>query len=339
MNALNETKLQSETNHIIDLTDQEIEIMTNLALQITADPTDEPELFCRQSKECSENIPQCIKKILTDFGNFGNDKGFLLIRNMSSLVNFNGKTPPDNNNRMGEKTLISRIQSIFINFIAEMIAYEAEGYGRLFQDVVPMKSMETAQTSVGSNIELEIHTEQAFSNLRPDILSLSGLRGNPDALTYILSIKSILNNLNDVEILELYKPQWKIGVDLSFKLNNQDFIKGDIRGPIPILNGSYIDPILIFDQDLMTGINDEANKLKQKIIDIYYKERNQHNLKPGEIIFIDNLRAVHGRSRFLPRYDGYDRFLIRCFAVFDYEKSSYARNNLNNTRMISAIYS
>jgi len=325
--------------HIVELTDQEIEIMTNLALQITADPTDDPELFCSQSKEYSGNVPQRIKNILTDFGNFGNDKGFLLIKKFDFSHDTIGKTPEGNNNRVGEKTLLARVQSIFINVIAEMIAYEAEGYGRLFQDVVPIKSMETAQTSVGSNTELEIHTEQAFSKLRPDILSLSGLRGNPDAITYILSIKSILNNLTDVEIVELYKPQWKIGVDLSFKLNNQEFIEGDMRGPIPILNGSYIDPNLIFDQDLMRGINYEANKLKQKIIDIYYKERNQHNLKPGDIILIDNLRAVHGRSPFLPRYDGYDRFLIRCFAVFDYEKSNYARDNLKNTRMISAIYS
>ena len=154
--------------HIIELTDQEIEIMTNLALQITADPTDDPELFCSQSKECSGNVPQRIKNILTDFGNFGNDKGFLLIKKFDFSHDTIGKTPEWNNNRVGEKTLLARVQSIFINVIAEMIAYEAEGYGRLFQDVVPIKSMETAQTSLGSNTELEIHTEQAFSKLRPD---------------------------------------------------------------------------------------------------------------------------------------------------------------------------
>ena len=330
--------------HIIELTDQEIEIMTNLALQITADPTDDPELFCSQSKEYSGIVPQRIKNILTDFGNFGNDKGFLLIKKFDFSDDTIGKTPEGNNNRMGEKTLISRIQSIFINFIAEMIAYEAEGYGRLFQDVVPMKSMETAQTSVGSNIELEIHTEQAFSKLRPDILSLSCLRGDLEAQTHILPVHLIMENLTDNEILTLYKPLWKIGVDLSFKLNNQMnvkpyFIEGELRGPIPILQGSYIDPILIFDQDLMFGVDDEANRLKDKIVNIYHEHKYEHNLKPGEIILVDNLRAVHGRSRFLPRYDGYDRFLIRCFAVFDYEKSNYARDNVNNTRMISAIYS
>jgi L-asparagine oxygenase len=77
--------------------------------------------------------------------------------------------------------------------------------------------------------------------------------------------------------------------------------------------------------------------LIKKIIDIYYKHRNQHNLQTGEIILIDNMRAVHGRSPFYPKYDGDDRFLIRCFAVYDYEFSRYARDN--NGRMVSAIYS
>jgi L-asparagine oxygenase len=331
--------LNCDFNNVIEITNDEIEILTNLASKITADPTDEPELFCKQSKECSENVPQRIKTRLQEFELYGNEKGFLLFKIIELPDSSIQKTPEGNNNRIGKKTLFARIQSILINVIAEMLSYEAEGYGRLFQDVIPMKSMETEQSSMGSNTELEIHTEQAFSKLRPDILSLACLRGDPEALTYILPIQKLLDNLTDNEILQLYKPLWNIGVDLSFKLNNKEFIEGDIRGPISILNGSYIDPILVFDQDLMIGITDEATEIKEKIIKIYYEHRNKHNLVPGEIILIDNLRSVHGRSRFLPRYDGYDRFLIRCFAVFNYDKSSYARDNINNTRMVSAIYS
>jgi L-asparagine oxygenase len=132
-------------------------------------------------------------------------------------------------------------------------------------------------------------------------------------------------------------PLWKTGVDLSFKLNGNDFIEGDIRGPFPIISGETNDPMLIFDQDLMFGITEEANNLIKKIIDIYYKYRNQHNLQTGEIILIDNMRAVHGRSQFCPKYDGNDRFLVRCFAVYDYNYSNYARKN--NCRMVSSIYS
>jgi L-asparagine oxygenase len=137
----------------------------------------------------------------------------------------------------------------------------------------------------------------------------------------------------------LYEPLWKTGVDLSFKLNGYDFIDGDSRGPLAILNGhpDVLDPFLIFDQDLMEGITEEAQQMIPKIVEIYYKHRIAHKLQPGEIIFIDNNRAVHGRSPFFPKYDGFDRFLVRCFVTYDLEKSNYARSN--GGRMITAIYS
>lgn len=336
--------------YIIELTNEENNVLVDLAFQIYDSPSKNPELFCRQSKECSKNVPQRIKAALLDFAKKGTETGFLLIKNISFDNIAPGlpypmsmslpKTPDNNNSKIGETTLVAYIQSILLNVVAEMISYEAEGYGRLFQDVVPVKKMENEQTSVGSNTELEIHTEQAFSKLRPDILSLACIRGDPLAQTYVLPVKYILENINDNEREMLRLPLWKTGVDLSFKLNGNDFIQGDIRGPFPIISGDDVDPKLLFDQDLMFGVNEYADNLIKKIIEIYYKHRIQHNLQSGEIILIDNNRAVHGRSPFYPKYDGDDRFLIRCFAVYDYEFSSYARRDGDSeSRMVSAIYS
>ena len=171
--------------------------------------------------------------------------------------------------------------------------------------------------------------------MRPDILSLACLRGDEKAYTYILPVGRILENCSSREIQMLREPLWMIGVDLSFKLHGQSFIDGDVRGPIAILSGPEHDPELIFDQDLMKGITSEAENLVKKIVEIYYHHRIAHCLQPGEIIFVDNRRAVHGRSSFSPKYDGYDRFLVRCFATLDYEKSAHARIG----RTVAAMYS
>jgi len=320
----------------INVDKEEITILQNLVNQITASPSNEPELFCRQSKLQSENVPERIKNGLINFAKYGSKNGFLYI-NTGLLCN-ESKTPLGNNEKIGETTILAKIQSILIHTISEMIAYEAEGYGRLFQDIIPIQSMATKQTSVSSNIELEIHTEQAFSKLKPDILSLCCIRGDPNALTYILPVQFILDNLSHDEIALLREPLWLTGVDLSFKINGNEFIDGDIRGPMPILRGDLeTDPILVFDQDLMKGTTAESNNMIKKIVDIYYKYRMKHNMQPGDIIFIDNRRAVHGRSPFSPKYDGYDRFLVRAFSTYNYEYSEYARSN--NGRVISAIYS
>jgi L-asparagine oxygenase len=260
---------------------------------------------------------------------------------------------------------------MLLHIAGEMIAYEGEGYGRIFQDIVPMRNMANNQTSLGSNIELEIHTEQAFSDLRPDILSLACLRGDKEAFTHILPVSRILENVSpttfNVENTEsavafplkkrrrvvdlnvergkeeslLYEPLWKTSVDLSFQLQTQEFEKGLIRGPFAILERKGESPSdihLLFDQDLMIGETEEANTLVSKIVDIYYHHRILHNLKSGEILLIDNRRAIHGRSAFHPRYNGYDRFLIRGFATLDFKKSEYARDSKNN-RVILSYYS
>jgi L-asparagine oxygenase len=325
---------------IIDLNNDEIQKLLTLASKITANPCLETDLFCFQAKEHSRNIPERLKDLLVQFSKKGSKTGFLLIR---TIPFDNNSIPPTPNlvdpiNKIGENTILARIQSLFISFIANLISYEAESNGRLFQDIFPVKGMEKQQTSVGSSTELEIHTEQAFSKLKPDILCLACIRSNPEAKTHILPVSSIIQNMDSHEQQLLRLPLWKTGVDLSFKLNNIEFIHGDIRGPMPILSGQLDDPILTFDQDLMFGIKNEFNTFIDKIVDIYYQKRISHVLLPGEIVLIDNLRAVHGRSPFTTKYDGNDRFIIRCFGIYNFESTRMARLN-NNNRMISAIFS
>jgi L-asparagine oxygenase len=318
---------------ILNLNEEEIEQMIFLSNQFTENenPSKYPESFCQKSRECSLKIPE---RILNHFSQIY-ENGYILFRGIP--IEYLGETPKKNTEHLGEKNRLAKIQGILLHVLGEMIAYEAEGDGHLFQDVVPVKKMESLQTSVGSNIELEIHTEQAFSELRPDFLSLACIRGDPEAFTYILPVSRIVENDKDSENSILWQPLWKTGVDLSFKLKGQEFLKGDIRGPLAILNGSFENPELIFDEDLMTGITGEAHAKISEIVNIYYKYRIAYCLQPGEILLIDNRKVVHGRSPFSPNYNGKDRFLVRAFGftIKKYSKSKYARKD----RMILAKYS
>jgi len=307
------------------------------------DPIESPELFCKEVKRLSlYKIPPRIQDIFTDFSRNGNKDGVLLVRGLPILYKDEDYssfyTPPINTESVGSTTLLARLQAVLMSLLGEMISYEAEGGGRLFQDLVPVKNMETKQTSYSSNIELEIHTEQAFSELRPDILSLACVRGDEKAMTYILPVERILENLHSNEDrLLLLQPMWEMGVDLSFQVNGHVFLQGMVRGPVPMIRhlDTFPRPLLTFDQDLMKGTTTESQKIIPKIVDIYHQHRTTYCLKSGDILFLDNRCAVHGRSSFQPIYDGLDRFLIRCFATTDYEKSRHAREG----RMVRAIYS
>jgi L-asparagine oxygenase len=283
-------------------------------------PSDQPELYCLMAKAMSYELPEHVSVALEQFAcqgmTDGAQDGFLLFRTRS--VEEVPPTPEDNKQRLGERTRLAWIQSVLASAMGDLVAYEAEGGGGLFQDIVPNYRQRHQQTSLGS-AELEIHTEQAFSPLRPDILSLACLRGDPAAWTYVLPVSTILEHTTAEEQALLRQPLWTIGVDLSFDMGSVR------RGPIPVLSGPEDDPQLVFDQDLMKGLTEEAEALRRKIVAIYYAHRSALSMQPGDILFVDNRRAVHGRSSYRPRYDGEDRFLVRCFITLDYEASHAAR--------------
>lgn len=316
------------------LTPQETSTLAHLASHtyVSASPSSDPERFITQINSVKDTIPQRLIDVLKFFVLHGSPTGFLVISGLPVVDDeILPKTPIANNKHIGETTMLARIQALFNQVMGDMVAYEAEGFGMLFQDMVPNIELSKTQTSLGSDVELEIHTEQAFSKLRPDVLSLACLRGDSGAQTYILHVQQILDHLSLEKQRQLREPLWRIGVDASFQAGGHIFLDGIMRGPIPILTGPDNDPTLVFDQDLMVGITDEAEKIRKEIVDIYHCRRHAHTLSPGEIVLVDNHRAVHGRSSFHPKFDGSDRFIIRSFVS--------AKKCLPGQRLVLAKYS
>jgi L-asparagine oxygenase len=306
-----------------------------LAGELSVSPSDAPELYCRQARRAARRMPDRLCELLADFAGKGTDSGTMLLDGLP--VEDPPPTPPDNRSHLGEHTALARVQAIVNHGCGEMLAYEAEGRGRLYQDMVPNRALAQSQTSLGSRVELELHTEQAFSTLKPDVLSLACLRGHPDARTYVLPAHALLAQLNPFERKLLRQPLWMTGVDGSFRHEGHEFIEGDERGPLPIVAGAPDDPTIVFDQDLMRGLTDEAQSMIARITEIYHDHRRSHTLTPGQILLVDNVRAVHGRSPFTPSFDGSDRFIVRSFAVRDLVRTRYARPG--NGRIVAAEYS
>ena len=272
------------------------------------------EIFLKEAKEAAHELPESLKEILYEFKH--SEYAALLLKNL--YIDRGIETPSSNMHHIGETTLLGKVQAIINCYIGEMVSYEAEGDGRLFQDMVPNETMQDSQTSLSSKAELELHTEQAFSELRPDYLSLACLKGASDAKTYLLDIYDLMDSLDIEDICLLKQSLWNIGVDLSFKMNG---CSDHIRGPIPIISVLDQSLQLNFDQDLMIGLNEEAKLLTEKIIQIYYERRKHIVLKPGNLLIINNHKAVHGRSIFTPNFDGNDRFIIRSFIMKNLDKT------------------
>lgn len=320
---------------VVSLTGGEQVRLLALARELTVSPSDSPELFCRQAHRAARQLPDRLVELLADFAYRGSDTGTLLLDRVP--VSEPPPTPPDNRSHLAETTPLARVQAIVNHSCGQMVAYEAEGHGRLYQDMVPNRAMALSQTSLGSGVELELHTEQAFSKLRPDILSLACLRGHPDAKTYVLPAHVLLEHMTPFERKLLRRELWRTGVDGSFKLGGHEFIEGEERGPLAIVGGAHDDPTVVFDQDLMTGVTEEAQAMVGRVVEVYRAHRFSVTIEPGQILLVDNVRAVHGRSPFTPNFDGSDRFISRSFAIRDLVRTRYARPA--NSRTVAAEYS
>jgi len=279
-------------------------------------------------------VPVEVRDAILNFSNVGSDTGILVIRGLivdDDLVD----TPLDNKLGLGAKTTFAKQQAVLAQLLGTMIAYEAEGNGHLIQDMVPNPKLATTQQSQGSRVELEAHTEQCFSDFKPDYVILGALRGDPEAYTYAFSGRKIAELFSPEEVAKLRQPLWATTIDESF----QPFIPDPdaIRGPFPILSGPDDDPYVLVDQDLMHGITADAQKLLEKVVQVYIENRDAHNLQPGDLLMLDNLRAMHGRSPYTPRFDGKDRFIARGFVVRD--RRRLWPQLLQDRRTVAAVYS
>jgi L-asparagine oxygenase len=299
-------------NNIFVLSDQEKKEIDELQKSlIQYDPFKDMISFLSMASLLSKQLPESLKTHLHKLRNGTLKNDILVIKNLPLPDAI--ATPRNNKSSIGETTNIARCQAIINQYLGEMVAYEAEGNGHLFQDMVPNESLKNTQTSLGSSTELELHTEQAFSKLKPDYLSLACIKGDSTAKTYYYHVNNILNNISFDSLMLLGEDLWTIGVDLSFTMNG---CKEKRRGPLPI----YKNGNLIFDQDLMEGIDEESESIKQEIIGLYIKHRNHIVLEEGNLLIMNNNKLVHGRSSFFPNFNEHDRFVIRTFIQNDLGK-------------------
>lgn len=319
---------------LFELTPEQSAQIKQVAEAITADPITDPDGFSRQALAASFDLPAELRDAMLNFNDIGSDSGVFVVRGLyvdEDLVD----TPTDNTQALGAHTFFAKQMGAISHLAGTMVAYEAEGNGNLIQDMVPNPKLAMTQQSQGSKVELEAHTEQCFSEYKPDYVVLGCLRGDADAYTFAYSARKFVEHFTAEELEKLREPRWMTQIDDSFKPFVPD--PNAIRGPYPILTGPENDPYILIDQDLMHGITRESQELLDKVVQTYIANRDGVALQAGDLLLLDNPRAMHGRSLFSPRFDGKDRFIARGFVVRDRRRLWPVM--LDDRRTVAAQYS
>ncbi len=268
------------------------------------------EEFIHVCEETACSLPINVRMKIIEFLKFGNQEGYLLINNLKLDPEL-PHTPISKNEMPNKKTFYSECWlTIFANLLGEPFSYKQEGNGLLFHNICPSKSNQNLQSSLSSDVLLDLHTEVAFSPFIMDFVLLYCLREdrNHYGKTLLVSIRDIYKHLSSEAIDELKKRNFKAGIDFSFGSKNPKKYY-----LVSVLYGDKEDPFLVYDRDLFKGQTESAQKALVELENVIMKHIKGISLKPGDLLIIDNRRVVHGRTSFTAYYDGYDRWLQRLF--------------------------
>ncbi|MFE9097042.1 DUF4350 domain-containing protein [Streptomyces sp. NPDC007264] len=283
---------------------------------VLPDPYRDQAAFLVEAELRFDEMPRVIREAVTTFRHRSNDYEGLLVRGLPVDADLPA-TPADPGRQVDKSTWLSELWLAgFASALGFPLAYLQEKHGLLFQNVAPTPHNAANLSSESSAILLDFHTETAFHPHMPDFLMLHCLRNDHEgvAKTIMASVRMALPHLSLADRCELFVPQFRTGVDFSFGSANG--VQGN--GPtLPVLYGNPYDPYMTFDLDLMVGDTPHAQQALEALRGAVNKVRRWVRLSPGDLLIVNNRRAVHARSEFPARFDGRDRWLQRVCLVSD----------------------
>jgi L-asparagine oxygenase len=281
------------------------------------------ESLVQNAGYATRTLPAALYDALSDFSVDAGVTGALLIRGVG-IGELPATPPTPGAAAHSGKDLISEFNLLTVaRALGQPVGYLPEHGGDIVQNIVPVQASANRQVSTSSKVQLMFHTEAAFHPHRPRYLLLLCLRGDASASTTLSSIREVAPLLDPAVVDVLFQPRFRTAPDESYlRMPNAD---RQLSAAMPVLGGSGQAPTLVFDADLMVGIDDEAADALKVLSAAVAAHHTGVVLEPGDLLIIDNTVAVHGRSPFTPRFDGTDRWLQRTFVVSDLAPSAADR--------------
>jgi len=277
------------------------------------------EAFVRAAGHAARLIPAAIHDALVDFVDAPPQTGAIVLRGLPV-----GELPltPASPTATTIKDLVSEFTLLTVaRRLGQPVGYLPEHGGDLIQNLVPTQANADRQVSTSSKVQLMFHTEAAFHPHRPRFLLLLCLRGDDRAVTTLSSIFEVLPLLPTDVVDTLFQSRFRTAVDESY-LHGRSNVLGP---PIAVLSGDRQRPTMVFDADLMVGTDERADDALRALSVAVESHHTGLALQAGDLLVVDNNVAVHGRSPYSPRFDGYDRWIQRSMAVTDLSASAGER--------------
>jgi hypothetical protein len=305
--------------HRLALTEEELGVIRLLVREVVSRHSSvEGADFLDNNRTYAQELPRPLRSFLNAF-RLREPSGVCLISGFPVNDAKVGKTPP--HWRKESDSFSTLEEEVFLNLcgalLGDAIAWSHQRDGLICQDLVPIEGHANKMIGSGSELELVWHTEDARYSYRGDYIGLMCIR-NPEAVptTYAL-IDEVQLDPDQVDVL--FEPSFLFRPDPSHPSDNE----GEKAS---VLFGDPRSPYVRFDPYCMDRPETEVAR---SAMDYLARAIDQNltgvALLPGECLFIDNYKAVHGRSSFKAKFDGTDRWLKRITLARDLRKSRAVR--------------
>jgi|GEM_PF-5026666 hypothetical protein len=178
-----------------------------------------------------------------------------------------------------------------------------ERHGDVFPQIITLKGHEEESSSRGLNFPW--HTEHIHLERTIDSIDLLCVKGDPNAVTEVLSVEGLIQGLPDWVVKGMQQPIFEMQTGPSWPSLK-------IKRIQPILernqNGDFM---LRFNSDFkhrLLGINDYALRVLEHLTNhLSHVETYKVSLTPGDCLSVNNRRAAHQRTLFKPSTSHEDR--------------------------------
>jgi L-asparagine oxygenase len=321
-----------------DITPTDLTTIENLLARVNAD------YGCPEAPEFLLDAPQLAAGLPTDLTRFlgtfrlTESSAAVVVRGLPVNDAGIGPTPPHWSKQADPAS--TRREEFFFALVASVLG-EPFGWsslqdGRLVHNVIPIPGEECQQSGHGSTDLLEWHTEDGFHPNRCDYLGLIGLRNHGKVPTTFASIATL--DLPEDYLQVLSEPRFLIRPDTEHLRNarrNSADLPSTVQqigtAPVPtaVLFGGVDRPYLRIDPYFMSSVPGDGHAADALELVVKQLEANLEDVvvHAGEVLFVDNFRAVHGRRPFQAAYDGTDRWLKKLVLSRDLRSSRALRTS------------
>jgi len=314
----------------LELSAEEVRDIENLVSRMVEswDSAESPD-FLDRAAVLARSLPERLAYFLNCFKRNEELSGACLISRVPVDDSAIGPTPGHWKCEDGKRPGLREdfILTLFSFMLGDCISWDTQQEGRLVHQIVPIKGDEFTQINSASLQTLFWHTEDAFHPYRADYVGLMCLRNATGAATTVATISDL--KLSDSLKRTLFQPLYAILPDDSHPSLRSECLKSDNGNEtrhVSVLFGDFASPYIRADPYYMeVPESKEAASALEELNQAVEAKLSSVVLRPGDCLFIDNYRAVHGRKPFQANFDGRDRWLKRTNIARDLRKSRDAR--------------